>query len=181
MIAFARHGDVVTARFTADEAALIQNLASQLISMLTERSDQSAGSEDPLAAQLGIGAMTRAPADPALARLLPDAYRDDTEAASDYRRFTEVGLAERKISNARAVAMSLGAAPSAVRRTISVRLDDAAVQSWLRTLTDLRLVLAQRLGIVTDDDAATITDEPMAMIFDWLGYLQASLLEEWEQ
>jgi len=180
VIAFARHGDSITARFTADEAALIQSLTSQLIGMLVERSDQSVGNEDPLAAQLGIGVGTSVPADPALARLLPDAYRDDSEAASDYRRFTEIGLAERKISNARAVAMSLSAAPGALRRTIPVRLDDSAVQSWLRTLTDLRLVIAQRLGITTDEDAASTGDEAMEMIFDWLGYLQGTLLEEWE-
>ena len=181
MIAFARRGDAITARFTTDEAALIQNLTAQLIGMLTERSDRSVGDEDPLAAQLGIGSMTAAPVDPALARLLPDAYRDDNEAASDYRRFTEVGLTERKIANARAVAMSLSGAPTGLRRTIAVRLDDPAVQAWLRTLTDLRLVLAERMEIVTDEDAAAERDEPMGMIFDWLGYLQATLLEEWEQ
>lgn len=179
MIPFARHGDAITARFTSDEATLIQSLTSQLISMLVARSDQGIAAEDPIAARVGIGGMSTAPTDPALARLLPDAYRDDSDAASDYRRFTEVGLVERKISNARTVAMSLTSNPTGPRRTIAVRLSDDDVQCWLRSLTDLRLVLAQRLGIESDDDDTT-GDETMAMIYDWLGYLQGTLLEAWE-
>lgn len=179
MIPFARHGAVVNARFSTDETAIIQSLTSQLISMLVGRSDQAVESEDPLAARVGIGGMSTPPADPALARLLPDAYRGDDEAASDYRRFTEVSLTERKIANARTVALSLAGTPKALRRTVTVTLDDAAVNSWLRTLTDLRLVLAERLDITGDDDTGS-GDETMTMIYDWLGYLQGSLLEAWE-
>lgn len=179
MIPFARHGAVVNARFTTDEIAIIQSLTAQLISMLVGRSDQAVESEDPLAARVGIGGMSTPPVDPALARLLPDAYRGDDEAASDYRRFTEVSLTERKIANARAVALSLTGTPQALRRTVMVTLDDDAVNSWLRTLTDLRLVLAERLDITSDDDTGS-GDETMTMIYDWLGYLQGSLLEAWE-
>jgi hypothetical protein len=178
MIPFSRHGRTVTARFSSDEASIILSLTSQLIEMLVGRSNESIAAEDPQAARMGIGALTALPPDPALARLLPNAYRDDDEAASDYRRFTEVSLVERKISNARAVAMSVTATPSGLRRTVNIQLDDAGVQSWLRTLTDLRLVLAERLNITTDDHH---TDNgTMTTIYDWLGYLQATLLEEWE-
>ncbi len=37
-----------------------------------------------------------APADPVLARLLPDAYQEDPEAASEFRKYTESSLREAK-------------------------------------------------------------------------------------
>jgi hypothetical protein len=178
MIDFSRQGKTVTARFSSEEATIIQILTSQLVEMLVNRSDESITAEDPLAARMGIGSLTAPPPDPALARLLPNAYRDDDEAASDYRRFTEVSLVERKIANARAVALSVSATPSGLRRTVSIRLDDTGVQSWLRTLTDLRLVLADRLTITVDNQQPD--NGAMTSVYDWLGYLQATLLEEWE-
>lgn len=57
-----------------------------------------------------------------------------------------------------------------------VRLDDAGVQSWLRTLTDLRLTIAARLQIETDDDIGS-GDQVMLSVYDWLGYLQGTLVE----
>lgn len=167
MITFARHGDTVTARFTSGEAALLVDLCEQLITMLSERESTDAAG-DMLYAQLGIGGHSSAPLDPALARLLPDAYRDDAEAASDHRRLTERGLVDRKIANARAVIASLASK--------AVALDDAAVQSWLRTLTDLRLVIASRLQIEEDDDVG-LGDEDMLTLYDWLGFLQGTLVE----
>ena len=56
------------------------------------------------------------------------------------------------------------------------------MQAWLRSLTDIRLSLAVRLGIETDEDAMLISrsdDEAtaaMSEIFDWLGYVQESLV-----
>ncbi len=37
-----------------------------------------------------------APADPVLARLLPDAYQEDPEAAGEFRKYTESSLREAK-------------------------------------------------------------------------------------
>ena len=112
------------------------------------------------------------PGDPAVARLLPSAYPDDEEAAAEFRRFTADDLTARKVANARRVLDDLGPPPTS-------RLDEAGQQSWLRTLTDLRLVLGSRLG-VTDEGPAP-TDDPAALVmhdvFDWLGYLQESLVQ----
>lgn len=167
MIPFSRHDGAVTARFARVEAGLLADLCGQLVDMLSERESTDAAG-DMLYAQLGIGGPTSPPLDPALARLLPDAYRGDDEASSDHRRLTERGLVERKIANARRVIDTLA--------TKSTVLDDSAVQSWLRTLTDLRLVIAARLQIETDDDEG-IGDENMLMLYDWLGFLQGTLLE----
>ena len=165
MIPFAREGDVVTARLTPGESAVLTALASQLVLLLEERAAESP--VDVLLAPLGIGGASAPPLDPAMARLLPDAYRGDTEAASEHRQLTELGLVERKVSNARAVIASLEGDAS---------LDHAGVQAWLRHLTDLRLVLAARLQIEDDGDHGT-GDERMLDLYDWLGYLQGTLVE----
>ena len=166
MIPFARDGALVTARFTPGERELLSSLAGQLVAMLEERAAESPA--DLLYAQLGIGGASAPPLDPALARLLPDAYRGDSEAASEHRRLTELGLVDRKAANARTVIRVLGE-PRAV-------LDDAEVQAWLRHLTDLRLVLAARLQIEDDGDEGT-GEEALLDLYDWLGYLQGTLVE----
>ena len=165
MIPFSRDGDLVTARLTDAETTVLAALAGQLVDLLEQRAAESP--VDVLLAQLGIGGASAPPLDPALARLLPDAYRGDQEAASEHRQLTELSLLERKVGNARAVIESLSD-PGV--------LTEGQVQSWLRTLTDLRLTLAARLQIETDDDEG-IGDDAMLGVYDWLGYLQGSLIE----
>jgi len=157
--------DGITVALAPYESALLADLARQLIELLEHRAAESPA--DLLYAQLGIGGPADPPLDPALARLLPDAYRGDQEAASEHRQLTELSLLDRKLTNARAVIDSLAG---------SAELTPAQVQSWLRTLTDLRLTLAARLQIETDDDEG-IGDEAMLGVYDWLGYLQGTLIE----
>ena len=166
MIPFARDGELVTARFARGERDLLVGLAGQLVAMLEERAAESPA--DVLYAQLGIGGSSAPPLDPALARLLPDAYRGDDEAASEHRRLTELGLVDRKVANAHTVIRTVG--------TKVTVLDHSDVQAWLRHLTDLRLVLAARLQIEDDGDEGN-GDEGMLNLYDWLGYLQGTLLE----
>ena len=171
MIPFSAGKKGVTARFTPGESELLRDLAGQLVELLADRSAEG-DPGDVLLAQLGIGGSTMAPLDPAVARLLPDAYRGDDSAASEHRHLTERGLIDRKVANAQAVIGSLGAS--------SITLSDAQVQSWLRTLTDLRLTIAARLEIEQDGDEGRIeTDADFALqaAYDWLGYLQGTLVE----
>ena len=90
--------------------------------------------------------------DPALARLLPDANREDPQVAAEFRRYTEGGLRARKRANARTAAAALaGAGP--------VLLGAEEAGALLTSLTDVRLVLAERLGLRTDEDAAELHRE----------------------
>lgn len=150
MIPFRRRVDDLLLDLPEHEVRLLGDLVSQLVTVL-EGGD---------------------PGDPAVARLLPSAYPDDEEAAAEFRRFTADDLTARKLANARRVLDDL--APPAAER-----LDPAAQQSWLRTLTDLRLVLGSRLGVTADGPAPS--DDPhvqvMHDVFDWLGYLQESLVQ----
>jgi len=56
-------------------------------------------------------------------------------------------------------------------------------ETWLRSFTDIRLALATRLGVEEDDEevwAALPDEDPRAQahdIYEWVGYLQETLVE----
>jgi len=85
-----------------------------------------------------------------VARLLPDGYRGDDEAAGEFRRFTEVGLRSGKVDAAQRVLDDLGDTELADRVTVS--LDGEAALIWARCLNDLRLSIGTRLEVTEDDE-----------------------------
>lgn len=158
----------------------------QLLELVREDpADLKAG--DRWAAELGLAdeAQSR-PTDPVLLRLFPDAYREDDEAASDFRRFTERGLRDRKAATAAKVLASLatadGALPGKGREKIKIELAPDECEAWLRTLTDLRLALGTRLGVTeADEDDWLSLDENdprrhVHDVYDWLGWVQETLV-----
>lgn len=112
--------------------------------------------------------------DGAVARLLPSAYPDDAEADAEFRRWTADDVTARKLDGARTVGDLL-----ATDDGEGVVLDDHQQQVLLRTLTDLRLVLGQRLGVTADGFDASDDEHELVMrdVFDWLGWVQESLLQ----
>lgn len=139
---FRRVRGEVRVRLGDGERRVLHDLFTEVRDLLA---DPAQPEEDPLAALVGIGTAMRPPEDPALARLLPDAHRDDPEAAAEFRRYTESGLRSRKRDG-------LGLALATLDRGVLLRLDDAEARAWLVALTDVRLVLAERMGLRTDDD-----------------------------
>jgi len=179
----------LSATFEIGEAHLLASLAGQVVELLRDRNGAEESDADPLAAQLGMGGPSLPPEDPVLQRLLPDAYRDDPDDAGEFRRFTERSLTSAKVFNAEALIGSLvdggltfGEMPDEDGDPVEVELDDDEVQAWLRALTDVRLSLAVRLGIETDEDTLLVAaseDEAtaaMSDIFEWLGYVQETLI-----
>ena len=166
--------DRVTADVDPLEAALLTTLASDLLALL---GDDDTREQDPLVALVGLSdGEVSTPADPALARLLPDAYADDHAAASEFRRFTEQDLRTGKRANAGVVVATL--APH-VDEGGRLALDRDEVDAWLGALNDLRLVLATRLGVTEETDLDPPGDDPRAQalqVYGWLGWLQESLL-----
>jgi hypothetical protein len=182
----------LSAEFEPEEVALLSQLARETAELVEDWRSGSetpaddvwrSSSESPNNDQWRSSSESRSdthietPADdPAMLRLLPDAYRDDAAAAAEFRRFTADGLAERKTANARAVVASIGTESTT---TTTVRLDEPAVQAWLRVLTDIRLVLATRLGIEHDGDRGYADSDAAILlsdIYDWLGIVQSSIL-----
>ncbi|MCE7082552.1 DUF2017 domain-containing protein [Streptomyces sp. ST2-7A] len=179
------------------ELSILRSLVVQLLELVGPggSADAAPGGEvDPLEALFAEGP-TEPPADPALARLLPDAYGGPGEApdeetrrwAAEFRRFTEPDLRARKREDGLAVVRSLDAVAadgSVPGGGGVVRLDAEGCRRWLGTLNDLRLAVGARLGIEDDDTSERIIAlpdddprKPMAMAYLWLGFLQESLLE----
>jgi Domain of unknown function (DUF2017) len=178
----------VTARLDEGERTLLAHLFVEVWGLLGG-DDGVAGADvggggsevDPLEAMVGIGTATVVPADPALARLLPSAHRGDDEAAAEFRRYTEQGLRARKRAGLEVARKSLG-------REGPIELDRDEAAAWVVALTDVRLVLGERLGLRTDQDAEALAlqlrdvdeDDPqafLAAIYDFLTWLQESLVQ----
>lgn len=128
-------------------------------------------------ALVGLDPTATTPDDPALLRLLPDAYPDDEEASSRFRRFTERDLRVAKAGNAEAVIAALDA------RGLTIDVAGEDIDRWLGFLNDTRLTLGVRLDISEeshDELAALPEDDPRATLFqvyDWLTFLQESLIQ----
>jgi hypothetical protein len=185
---FRRTSGGVTARFTPAQASIMRTLVGQVAELVGgpgadegPAPEPPAGAQDPfvpgeLAALLGEGGPARPPDDPVLARLFPDAYREDPGAAGDFRRYTEHGLRSGKVAAARTVLATL---PGKGGR---VRLSAADGEVWLRALNDVRLALGVRLGITEDYEhelGNVSSDDPRLaylQVYDWLTFLQETLI-----
>jgi hypothetical protein len=189
----ARRRGGVTARFAGSQASILRALVSQVEELIAGPAGEDGtvpglgaaaarpdgavpGPLDDVAALLSNPGPAVPPDDPVLARLLPDAYRDDTEAAGEFRRFTEQELRSGKLAAAQTVLDTL---PEDGGR---IELTEEDAQVWLRALNDVRLALGVRLDI-TEDTAQRSHDldpaDPRAAylwIYDWLTYLQETLV-----
>jgi Domain of unknown function (DUF2017) len=190
MAGFRRTPRGVSARFTSAQAGIVRNLVVQVAELVggpeaasarPSPADEAGGRLDPvfpddLAAVLDFGGPTSAPEDPVLARLFPDAYGDDPEAAGDFRRYTEQGLRDGKVAAARTVLATL---PDEGGR---IRLSAGDAEAWLRALNDVRLALGVVLEIKEDYErelAAETPDDPRSaylQVYDWLTFLQETLV-----
>ncbi len=190
-----------TARFAAAQAAIIRDLVGQVVELIgTDEEDEGAAGlddrapgepgyrggglptdgsvdADDLAAMAQFTDDAELSDDPVLARLLPDAYRDDPEASGEFRRYTEQGLRSGKVAAARTVLATLP--PGGGR----IRLSETEAQAWLRALNDVRLALGVRLG-VTDDFDDQVADmgpeDPRSAyvgVYQWLAFLQETLVQ----
>lgn len=110
--------------------------------------------EDPLFRHLrGLETALTDPDDPAVLRVLPNAAPDDREVAEEFRRFTEPELRVLKVDRLRTIWRALNEdGPEWV-------ISSGEAMATAAALTDIRLVLASRLGLETDDDATSLHTE----------------------
>jgi len=181
MAAFRRSGEGVQARFGRPEAVIIRDLVEQVVELVEPDGPAAPADEaDDLAAMVGMpdgDDDAVLPVDPVLARLLPDAYSDDPDAAHEFRRFTESGLRSAKVTSAQTLLATLPPGGG------KVRLSADEAEAWLRSLNDVRLALGVRLGVTDDFDALdedVSSDDPRyayVQVYQWLAYIQGSLVE----
>ncbi|MDT0307832.1 DUF2017 domain-containing protein [Streptomyces sp. DSM 44917] len=177
----------------ATEISILRSLATQLLELI---GPEPGGPEpaDPLDALFAEGP-TEPPADPALARLFPDAYGQPGAAAdeesrrlsAEFRRFTESELRARKREDLLALVRDLDSVASEARAAgeegAVLTLKPEESRRWLGGLNDLRLAIGARLGLKDDEGTEALLDlpddapeKPVAIAFLWLGSLQESLI-----
>src|ERR1700722_2901766 len=179
----------VTVRLSGGEATLLRSLVVPVMNLLNDPErpsppseaaapDESAdlfadlerqfGSPDEPAPELS--------ADPAVARLLPDAYEDDPEKAAEFRKYTESSLREAKKYFAQILLETLPAEGG------KIRLTGDQARDWLRALNDIRLMFGVRLEVTEDfeDQLAALDPNdprlPAFEVYGWLGAVQESLV-----
>ncbi|MFJ8646987.1 DUF2017 domain-containing protein [Streptomyces sp. NPDC093546] len=168
------------------EISILRSLAVQLLELIGP-GEQPAQGEDPLA-ELFRDGPSEPPADPALARLFPNAYADDDEQlramSAEFRRFTENDLRTRKREDALAVVRSLDALTVAGEGAAVLKLSADEARRWLGALNDLRLTIGTRLEVTDEDESDELyrlpdsdPRKPMVMAYLWLGALQETLVE----
>lgn len=158
------------------EVSILRQTAAEVLQIVIDR-DPASEDDDPLARLVDISSHDQVPDNPILARLFPNAYQDE-KAASEFRRYTESALREKK---SQALANLLAALP--IRGELHIELDDGAIDEWLRAINDLRLALGVILNVDANSEekfAALDEDDPASFtfrVFHWLGWLQANLIE----
>jgi hypothetical protein len=169
----ARQGQYVV-RLTADERDVLATVASDVARMLgaepftpvgRKPARGGRGSSDQDAPDLhGAWSWSQAvepPDDPAVRRLLPDGSLDPEQAA-EFRRFTEGDLRERKIAGLRSWWSALTTPGGRLGDAVAVT--EAEAPAVAAAMTDVRLVLAERLSVRTDEDGerlyAELAQEP---------------------
>jgi len=184
-------GGGARAWLAAAEASLLRNLVGQIMTLVEPGASDPPGDNPPshgpttgtpddldaLEAMLYPPGAAQTPEDPVLARLLPDAYSDDPEAAGEFRRYTEPALRSAKYEVARQLLDTL---PEAGGR---IQLSHDEALSWLKALNDVRLALGVRLGVTEEfeqDWAKLKPDDPQWTAYEvyaWLGAVQESLVQ----
>ncbi len=183
-----RRGDHVRVTLDRTEADLLASLVGQVRALLGEGTpaDPQPRDADPIdLLEASLGNPPSRPEGPILERLLPDGYRDDPEAAGEFRRLTDADLRATKREALDQVRRDIEAAESSPRgRRIIVDLDEPRTTQWLHALADVRLALGVRLGVSEDTRFALddLTEDPALAaelaLYDWLTWLQDAVVRQ---
>ncbi|WP_159792213.1 DUF2017 family protein [Puerhibacterium puerhi] len=191
MTPFRATPDGYEAHWEEAERTVLAEVAREVAALLRDQAGLPDGDDDPLGTLSATTQSTgtaREPEDPAALRLLPDASRDDAEVSAEFRHLTQTDLAAAKVraletfadlvdtdhdddwpgwddeaSAAGGLDADLG--PDAGDGGIVAVGRDAA-RDVAAALTDMRLVIAQRLGLDTDEDVEQMHDLVVADAVD---------------
>jgi hypothetical protein len=193
------------ARLDAVERGLVVGLMEQVRELVAPEQEDAGGGDDDFDSivaglgGIGLGVSLSAadqapdddargltgdhaePRDPALDRIFPTANRQDEQAAAEFRRLTEETLRARKTSNLDTALAALSGVEDQ-----RVALDREQAVALVVALTDVRLVLGERLGLKQDDDLELLEEEVSSLpeddpavyalaVYDFLTWLQETL------
>jgi hypothetical protein len=177
-----RRAGAVRVGLVEDEVVLLASLSNAVMQILGGAGPPP--SDDPVEALVGLpSGAVEAPQDPVLARLLPDAYRDDDAAAGEFRRLMDGDLRAQKCAALQRVLDDLADGGTRKGNELRFELDDEAAQQWLYATNDVRLVLGTLLGVTEDmeqERSSLEPDSPRAVqlaLYDWLTWLQNAIVE----
>lgn len=202
--AFARDKGRYVARLDETERAMLAGLMEQTRLLLAPRHEPTGDAFDDLVASMGVSLAAEdqvpeepdasletapgagqpgaaPPRDPALDRLLPSAHRGDEQVAAEFRRLTEESLRQRKSHN---LDVAIGRLSAAYGDRVALSQEEAT--AFLMALTDVRLLLGERIGIRTEQDVEALhvavarmpDDDPLGYAmawYDFLAWLQETL------
>jgi hypothetical protein len=190
--AFLQEGDRIVALLDDTERTVLAGLVGQTRDLLAPDIEPTGDAWNDLVASMGSGSVADEGAedgadaaateqaadgderDPALDRLLPAGHRGDDKIATEFRRLTEEGLRQRKSANLDVALERLSAAYDD-----RVELDQAQAHAFVMALTDVRLLLGERLGLRTEEDADALQavlqqlddDDPVGYAIAWYDFL----------
>jgi Domain of unknown function (DUF2017) len=163
------------------EASLLRSLVGQVITLIAPDGPPAPRARpddlvdwDALEAQLDH---PQTPDDPVLARLLPDGYRGDPDAAREFRKYTESGLRSAKQQAAQEMLDTLPETGG------KIQLTHDQAHAWLKALNDVRLALGVRLNVTEEFEEQwnrLAADDPQWAAYEvyaWLGAVQESLVQ----
>jgi hypothetical protein len=175
-------GGGVRAVLAPAEASLLRSLVGQIIALVAPDGPPPASRDhidgmvdwDVLEAEMD---QPETPDDPVLARLLPDGYRGDADAAKEFRKYTESGLRSAKQQAAQEMLDTLPEAGG------KIQLNHDQAHAWLKSLNDVRLALGVRLNVTEEFEeqwGRLRADDPQWAAYEvyaWLGAVQESLVQ----
>ncbi|GEB22954.1 DUF2017 family protein [Brevibacterium aurantiacum] len=177
MAAIDARGDDVVLKLEDNERSLMLTVFTDLAALLAE-DDNEDGRPDSENWEARLGLVERPrPQDPALLRLFPDVDPLDEERSQEFRRLTEFDLQQAKAHNVRIVLNGLA-------KGSSITLNHDEVLAWMKGLNDLRLVLAVRMGIDTEEaqeekyaqrEDLDESEELTLTLYDFLTWIQDRL------
>lgn len=163
------------AALTMGERLVLARTARDVVELLggTEDHDQDPDAEpqapvlDQLLNLFDTPGNALPPQDPAVLALLPTASLDE-EVAQEFRRFTENELRDAKVTRLLTLSRLLLEVPQHTEQDVHLPLlvPAAQAQAIAGALTDLRLVLAQRLGVESERDSNEVQDLATAVMSD---------------
>ncbi|MCK9792148.1 DUF2017 domain-containing protein [Isoptericola sp. 4D.3] len=155
------------ARWEDVEREVLARVARDVAELLRAESGIEPGIE--VGDGVAFTGVARVPQDPAVQRLLPDAHDEDADVATEFRHLTQTDLAARKVARLLAFADAIDPPDGSAddpRDGAEIVVPRESAQDFAGALTDARLVLGERLGLVDDADVEALHDDVLAGLED---------------